>query len=436
MHAPILRRPRVLIGAALGLLALGAIFRANSIAASSTREASHEGARPTAHASTRPNPAFSIRKPTESAVESAPSEDIRVTLGRKIFFDPNLSLPKGTSCASCHDPAHGYASGHSSPVGVANGSAAGRMARRNTPSTLYLRFVRPFHLEWEEEAEFPEAFGGFFWDGRASTIAQVAPQPLLNPNEMGNRNLGQIADSLRASAYADELRAEFEHVFDTPQNAVEALGFCIEAFLTDPSMSPFSSKFDDYLRGSAALSPLEATGLALFDDREKGACSSCHKFDRNSHEPAASLFTDFGYDTVSVPRNRELSSNRDGSKFDLGVCERRDARLHTEDPWFCGAFRTPSLRNVATRTSFMHNGVFSSLREVVSFYATRGSEPKRWYHGQKFGDLPARYQKYVNVSAAPYNRAEGAEPALNDREIDAIVAFLATLSDKSIPPGP
>ncbi|HEY4107150.1 MAG TPA: hypothetical protein VGM44_24795, partial [Polyangiaceae bacterium] len=121
---------------------------------------------------------------------------------------------------------------------------------------------------------------------------------------------------------------------------------------------------------------------------------------------------------------------------DLGVCERRDARLHTEDPWFCGAFRTPSLRNVALRTSFMHNGVFSSLRDVVSFYATRGSDAKRWYHGEKFDDLPAKYQKYVNVSAAPYNRDEGAPPALNDEEIDAIVAFLATLSDKSIPAGP
>ncbi|HEY4102589.1 MAG TPA: hypothetical protein VGM44_01820, partial [Polyangiaceae bacterium] len=87
--------------------------------------------------------------------------------------------------------------------------------------------------------------------------------------------------------------------------------------MTSPSMSPFSSKFDDYLRGSAELSPLEEKGLALFDDREKGACSSCHKFDRTSREPAASLFTDFGYDTVSVPRNRELPSNRDASKFDL-----------------------------------------------------------------------------------------------------------------------
>jgi cytochrome c peroxidase len=148
------------------------------------------------------------------------------------------------------------------------------------------------------------------------------------------------------------------------------------------------------------------------------------------------LFTDYGYDTVAVPRNRRLAGNRDPRSFDLGVCERHDPKLHTEDEWYCGSFRTPSLRNVALRSSFMHNGVFSSLRDVVSFYATRGSDPKRWYPGGTFDDLPAKYQKYVNTNAAPYNGAPGDPPALSDQEIDEVIAFLGTLTDKAYPQAP
>ncbi len=374
---------------------------------------------------------------TQNGEASPPAmDDARVTLGRKMFFDPKLSVPAGTSCATCHDPEHGYAGNNGSTIGVARGSAPGHFARRNTPSVLYLRFVRQFHLEWEEEAELPEAFGGFFWDGRASTLANLAAQPLLNPNEMGNPNPRRIARALQDSAYADELAAEFDAVFATPEKTLQALGFCIEAFLTTPAMSPFSSKYDDYLRGKTQLTPLEARGLALFDDREKGACSSCHKFDARSAMPERSLFTDFGYDTVAVPRNARLPTSRDPRAFDLGVCERRDARLHTEDPWFCGSFRTPSLRNVATRSSFMHSGVFSNLRDVVSFYATRGSNPKRWYPSGTFDDLPSKYQKYVNTNLAPYNQAPGETPRLSEQDIDAIVAFLGTLTDREYPRAP
>ena len=363
-------------------------------------------------------------------------EDARVTLGRKMFFDPKLSVPEGTSCATCHDPEHGYAGNNGSTLGVARGSAPAHFARRNTPSVLYLRFVRQFHLEWEEEAELPEAFGGFFWDGRANTLANLAAQPLLNPNEMGNPNPRRIARALQDSSYAGELATEFDGVFATPEKALQALGFCIEAFLTTPAMSPFSSQYDDYLRGKAQLSTLEARGLSLFDDREKGACSSCHKFDAHSTMPERSLFTDFGYDTVAVPRNRRLPASRDARGFDLGVCERRDERLHTEDPWFCGSFRTPSLRNVATRSSFMHNGVFSKLRDVVSFYATRGSDPKRWYPSGAFDDLPPKYQNYVNTNVAPYNQAPGETPRLSEQDIDAVVAFLGTLTDREYPRAP
>jgi len=101
-----------------------------------------------------------------------------------------------------------------------------------------------------------------------------------------------------------------------------------------------------------------------------------------------------------------------------------------EEERLCGAFRTPSLRNVAVRPSFMHNGAFSNLRDVVAFYATRGTAPARWYRsGVAFDDLPKKYRENVNVARVPYDRRTGEAPRLDGSEIDAIVAFLQTLTD-------
>ena len=78
----------------------------------------------------------------------------------------------------------------------------------------------------------------------------------------------------------------------------------------------------------------------------------------------------------------------------------------------------------------MHNGAFQSLRDVVAFYATRASDPKRWYRsGVPFDSVPPKYRGRVNVTSPPYNRRPGDPPALDDREIDAVVAFLRTLTD-------
>ena len=262
-------------------------------------------------------------------------------------------------------------------------------------------------------------------------------QPLLNPNEMGNRDRSAIARRLESSAYADELRTQFDGVFASPESAVLALGECVEAFLTSAEMSPFSSKYDEFLRGHEELSASEAKGLALFKDHAKGACSSCHTMNDRSPMPERSLFTDYGYEVVAVPRNRKIASNANAGSFDLGVCDRREHRQpnwHTEDDMFCGSFRTPSLRNVAVRTHFMHNGVFSSLRDVVAFYATRATDPKRWYADGKFDDLPPRYWQYVNTNPAPYHRREGEAPALDDGDVDALIAFLETLTDAQYRP--
>lgn len=354
-----------------------------------------------------------------------------VALGRAIFFDASLSEPAGTSCASCHDPEQAFSGQHGSSAGVPRGSRPDHLARRNSPSLLYLEHVPRFHYGLEEGEVDPVPMGGLFWDGRVDTIAELTRQPLLNPDEMNNHDVASIAAKVRHAAYAPELEAEAGDL-KTDEAVLRAVGGAVEAFLTTPDMSPFTSKFDDFVRGRTALSELELRGLALFKDPAKGGCSGCHVVDEKSSDPARSPFTDYGYDAVAAPRNPRLPRGR---KPDLGLCERRGGAVASDSPAHCAMFRTPSLRNVGVRSSYMHNGVFQSLRDAVAFYATRETEPSRWYKsGQKYEDVPARYRANVNVTSSPYNRKAGDAPALTDAEIDAIVAFLQTLTDARVTP--
>ncbi len=156
----------------------------------------------------------------------------RASLGRAIFFDTNLSQPPGTSCASCHDPARGFAGNNGSRLGVARGSRPNHFAKRNTPSVLYLRFVRKFRLHWEEDAPLVDAYGGFFWDGRTDSLAELSKQPLLNPDEMNGGSARHVADVMASSAYAADFRKEFGSALDDPDAALGALGEAVSAFFS------------------------------------------------------------------------------------------------------------------------------------------------------------------------------------------------------------
>jgi len=386
--------------------------------------------------SPRPPPPASPRVehlPRAPGSETAPAQEPPAlserlaAIGKEIFFDASLSEPHGTSCASCHDPAHGFAGNHGARIGVALGSRPGHFAKRNTPSVLYLKFVHRFHFHWEEDAALPDAFGGFFWDGRVDSLAALVAQPLFNPDEMNGGDPHRVMTKLAASPYAGKLRELLgASVLDTPAAAMGALGQAVEAFLVSDEMAPFSSRYDDFIRGHVTLSERELRGMRLFRDPTKGNCASCHKLNPNSDKPERSLFSDFGFESVGIPKNRLLPARAS----DLGLCKARDGHTHSDEERLCGAFRTPSLRNVTTRTRYMHNGYFSSLRDVVAFYVTRGTNPGLWYpRGEKYDDLPAPYREYVNELSPPYDRGVGEKPRLEDGEIDDIVAFLETLTD-------
>ena len=101
----------------------------------------------------------------------------------------------------------------------------------------------------------------------------------------------------------------------------------------------------------------------------------------------------------------------------------------------CGAFKVPSLRNVALRPVFFHNGKFKTLKDALVFYVQRDTHPEKWYPAnpdgsiKKFDDVPLKYRVNVNTKEVPYDRQPGDAPALNDAEIEDVIAFLKTLND-------
>jgi cytochrome c peroxidase len=361
--------------------------------------------------------------------EGPPDNPVLVALGKNIFFDERLSEPPGTSCSSCHDPARAFSGGHGSSLGVPLGSRPVHFARRSAPSVLYMRYVPKFHYFEDDEAPQPEPRGGFFWDGRADSLVELVKQPLFNPDEMNAGTAQLVATKIVQGPYAKQFRAAVGSASD-PEAVLHGLGVALEAYLKSDEMTPESSKYDAYVRGQATLTEQERRGLELFKDRRHGACSGCHRLAETSTNLAESMFTDYGYDAVALPRNRDLPANRSAIFFDLGLCERKDTTVPSSDEKWCSSFRTPSLRNVALRESFGHNGVYKKLRDAVAFYALRAVAPDRIYPpGQKFDDVPPKYRDNVNIYAPIYNQREGGIPPLSDEEIDAIVAFLGTLTD-------
>jgi cytochrome c peroxidase len=387
-------------------------------------------------------------------------------LGQKIFLDPSLSASGKMSCASCHNPAHAYAPANSLSAQL-GGPDMKQQGDRAVPSLTYLertpRFmIRPDTAFDPEDGgaakaarpkvhsfppvtlpNFPPGMnieqavpqGGMDWDGRAATLLDQPSGPLFDPREMANRNGQALLAKLTAVPYANELVAAFgQEVFQSPDRSLAGVYLALARYLAeDRSFHPYNSKFDYYLAGRAQLSEQEARGLKLFDDPKKGNCAACH-LDKPTKNRFAPVFTDYEFEALAAPRNRNLTVNHDPKFFDEGACGPARNDL-TQVQNFCGLFKTPTLRNVATRQVFFHNGVFHSLEDVVRFYVERETRPGKWYPHKAGGtvkmydDLPPSHRVNVDVSDAPFNGHRGDRPALNEREIKDVVAFLKTLTD-------
>ena len=387
-----------------------------------------------------PAPALVATKPTD---QPAPTRTALQDLGEKIFNDTNLSEPRGTACASCHAPTTGFANLNGSRIGVPQGSRPNVFGTRSVIHNSYSSFTPAFSFRVRDGDVDP--MGGLFWDGRVDTLTQQAQGPFLAASEMNNKDAATVMAKIAASSYASEMRTVFgSDVFKDSTKAFERVAQAIAAHEATSKFQSFSSRYDQFVAGKAQLTPTETSGMNLFMDVKKGNCASCHTMNPKANGPADNLFTDFGHYASGIPRNMAIPANANPSYFDLGLCgpQRTRPALSANVPVgvsiekFCGTFKMPSLRNVAQRQAFMHNGFFKNLRDVVSFYASRNSDPKRWYGSAGVAnDLPAAYLANIVSDRAPFDRAASAGPALTEREIDDVLAFLKTLSDQ-LPPAP
>ncbi len=309
---------------------------------------------------------------------------------------------------------------------------------RAVPSLRYLRGSPEFSLEHRFIDGDIAPVGGFMWDGRAASIRAQAQLPLLAPNEMANSSPLEVVSRLGKTAYAPQFRAQFgETVFEEPGRAFAAVLEALDAFQrTASEFAPYTSRYDAFLRGEIELTAQEERGVALFKDPRKGNCASCHLTSSRGGIPPA--FTDYDYANVGVPRNRRIPANADPDHFDLGLCGPQRQDLHGERR-YCGFFRAPTLRNVASRDAFFHNGVFTDLREAVKFYVNRDLTPEKFYplgadgRVHKTDDLPPGFPDNLDHDP-PLDRVAGQPPALSEEEIDDVVAFLRTLTDADVAP--
>ena len=245
-----------------------------------------------------------------------PSTPEKILLGKQLFFDGRLSADNKVSCATCHDPAKGFSNGEPFATGVES-----QKGGRNSPTILN------------------SAYGNLqFWDGRAKNLEDQALGPVQNPIEM-KMSLEDVVKKLNA---IEGYKQQFQQVFGTDVNT-DGMAKAIAAY--ERTVLSGDAPYDKFKAGDkAALSEAAARGMKLF--LGKANCSACH---------AGASFTDNGFHNIGVPgtdEGRMVINKSAGDK---------------------GAFKTPTLREIARTAPYMHNGGLKTLEEVVAHYNKGGT---------------------------------------------------------------
>ncbi len=276
-------------------------------------------------------------------LQGQPALTLKQELGKKLFFDENLSTPPGQSCASCHEPEAGFGNPDQT-LPVSRGANKDRFGNRNDLIAGYAGFSPDFHYDAEEKMYV----GGLFWDGRAATLEEQAKGPFLNVLEMANPDEQAVVDKVKNSEYVDLFKEVFgDGAFQNTETAYNLIAEAIADYERSSELNKFNSKYDYYLDGKVALTEQEMRGLALFEDEDKGNCASCHPSEFRS-DGSHPLFTDYTYDNLGIPKNGEnpfyylpKEFNPDGVNFiDMGLGE------VVKEPEENGKFKVPTLRNV------------------------------------------------------------------------------------------
>ena len=352
---------------------------------------------------------------------SAPQSENIASLGQVLFFDSNLSANRKQSCASCHDPGQAFSDSRDNGVsGAASlGDDGSSLGDRNTPGTSYASLIPDFHKNDKDEY-----IGGYFLDGRATTMTDQAAEPFVNPLEMALPDAAAVVQRVRENAYyVAALREHFgESIFSDSDKAFLAITESIVAFERTAQFTPFDSKYDRYLQGEYELTADEEIGRVLFFSQIIN-CSSCHLLDTREFSPHE-VFSNHRYHNIGVPTNKQVRE-KNGiavSHRDLGLLQ----NPAVDDPAMAGKFRVPSLRNVAVTGPYMHNGVFKDLRTAILFYNRFTlSNPK----SQINPETGARWRAAEVLETVDLELLREGQP-LAENHVVALVAFLTALTDQ------
>ncbi len=200
-------------------------------------------------------------------------------LGEKAFNDLSLSASGRQSCASCHAAVVGHAAPNALAVQL-GGANLNVQGVRASQSLRYLATNPAFHIDAEGTPT-----GGFFWDGRADTLAIQAAGPLLRDIEMANTDKASVVRKIANAAWAADFKSVYgDNVLNDVDLAFAKLTLALQRYqLEDDSFQSFSSKYDAVLRNEATLSAPETRGLALFNSEDKGNCASCHTSEKSAN---------------------------------------------------------------------------------------------------------------------------------------------------------
>jgi len=311
------RRDRIVIIVIFGCLVLGcAIARAESAAPTAAKKGE-----------TLTSGSFSLELPLGLQAGAAYVPDAnpltadKVALGRLLYFDTRLSNDRTLSCASCHNPYHGFAD----PARTSKG-LTGKLGARNSPTVINRLFSK-------EQ----------FWDGRAEDLEAQAKGPLVNPVEMQMASLDEVVARVKGvKGYAPL----FTKAFGDARVDIDRVAQAIASY--ERTVVSGDSPYDRYTAGDAsAISASAVRGLALFNG--KANCKVCH---------TGFNFTDESYHNLGVGMT--------AAKPDVGRSDISKAESER------GAFKTPTLRNVTLTAPYMHDGSEATLRSTIEFYNRGG----------------------------------------------------------------
>lgn len=340
---------------AILVVALGLTAGCDSEPSSSTTGPLWEQANPVAPI---PAPPLGIQSTWEELPDPPTPE--RVRLGRWLFFDPRLSGDQTIACATCHEPENGFSQREPHSTGI-----GGQRGSRKAPSIL--------NQAWT-------VYPNFFWDGRADSLEAQALGPIENPIEMGISHDQMVEQVSAIKGYG----TYFAQAFGTPEVTKERVVKAIADF--ERTQMSGDSAWDRWRenRDESAVSDQVKLGHQVFFG--KGGCNQCH-LNQN--------LTDSRFHNVGIGWNAAAGTFADEGRYAV-----------TKNPLDLGAFKTPSLRDVAKRPPYMHDGSLPTLRAVVEHY-NRG--------GNKNPGLSARIVPL----------------GLTGEEMDAVVAFLEALTGTS-----